>query len=93
MNNNSQQAHTYHSLEDIRRRKEEVRGCIHDENEKIKVLWNSLFHKPQTDMPLTPARRWSKWMNTGVGLFDAALLGWKLYRKFAPKRSSRKGWR
>lgn len=29
-------------------------------------------------------------MNVGAGFFDAAILGWKLYRKFGNKSSSRK---
>ena len=33
----------------------------------------------------TPSKRLQRLMSTGIGMFDAALLGWKLYRKFSGK--------
>ena len=81
---------TYRSLEDIRTRREAILKDIQADNKQIKTLWESLFHKADTSTALTPSRKFSTLMNVGAGFFDAAILGWKLYRKFGNKSSSRK---
>lgn len=81
---------TYRSLEDIRTRREAILKDIQADNKQIKTLWESLFHKADTSTALTPSRKFSTLMNVGAGFFDAAILGWKLYRKFGNKSSLRK---
>jgi hypothetical protein len=52
-------------------------------------LWNDLFHNPDiTDS--NPSKRVNGLINTGVGLLDGLILGWKLYRKFNGSRLFRK---
>ena len=73
----------YQSLESIRQRKAVLLTDTHKDDQKIEKLWNSLFHKPdmlKKDAPTS--RRLSSLFNAGAGAVDAALLVWKLYRKF-----------
>ena len=76
-------ARVYQSLESIRLRKAVLLTDIHKDKKKIEQLWTSLFHKPdmlKRDAPTS--RRLSSLFNAGAGAVDAALLVWKLYRKF-----------
>lgn len=75
----------YRTLGDIRLRKAHLETEIAKDNAKIKGLWDSLFHKPAPRVKKT--NRITKFMNTGAGLVDGLLLGWKLYRKFGGKKS------
>lgn len=83
MNNANQPL--YHSLTDIQTRKDELRKDMKSDSEKIKMLWSDLFKKPSEDTLLTPTRRFSGLLNTGAGILDGVILGWKLYRKFRGK--------
>ncbi len=81
--NKQQLTAVYRSLDDIRLRKETILDGIRDDGEKMQKQWNSLFRKPDAlKKNQTPARRVSSFFNMGAGMVDAALLGWKLYRKF-----------
>lgn len=74
---------TYSTLEEIRLRKAMLLSDIQKDNAKIDKQWHSLFMKPVAlKKDATPSRRINSLMNTSAGLFDAFLLGWKLYRKF-----------
>lgn len=79
---------TYRSLSEIRLRKAQLLTEIAKDNNKIRRMWDTMFHKPKK--AVTPSRRISSLMNTGAGVLDAAILGWKLYQKFGGGRSSKK---
>ncbi|EFU30016.1 hypothetical protein HMPREF6485_1977 [Segatella buccae ATCC 33574] len=73
----------YKSLADIRLHKEMVRNDIIKDDQKIKALWNDLFHKSaMLNASATPSKRLNGLMTTGAGILDGIILGWKLYRKF-----------
>ena len=80
-NHNTCQIHT---LEEIVMRKNMVLENIHNDDKKIKELWGSLFHTPNLSSR-TPAKRITGFINIGTGLFDGAILAWKLYRKLKKK--------
>ncbi|WP_077196389.1 hypothetical protein [Prevotella ihumii] len=73
----------YRTLSDIRLRKAQLLTEITKESNSMNVLWSSLFQKPNNSA--TPSKRFSGVMATGVGVVDAVILGWKLYRKFSGK--------
>lgn len=76
----------YKSLEEIRLRKDTLLKEIRQDDKRIHQLWSSLFHKPEALSAKTPpARRINSLLNTGAGLLDGLILGWKLYRKFKKK--------
>lgn len=73
----------YSSIEEIQTRKALLRTDIQKDGTKIESQWRSLFQKPAAMRSnATPAQRISSILNTGAGVLDAFLLGWKLYRKF-----------
>ncbi len=72
----------YQSLEDIRRRKDELRQSIRQEDQEVRKLWSSLFYKPDHLLPATPTKRISNFLTNSAGIIDGLILGWKLYRKF-----------
>ena len=76
----------YTTLDDIRQRKDELLGDIRKDDREMRTLWNTLFRKPDMLVSSSPSKRLSILMSTSVGLLDAAILGWKLYRKFHKKR-------
>lgn len=77
------QTATYNTLEEIRLRKAMLLTDIQKDSAKIDKQWHSLFVKPVAlKSDATPSKRIGSLMNTGAGLFDAFLLGWKLYKKF-----------
>lgn len=76
---NTEMVAEINSLDDIERRKDAVLMAIQKDEQRIGVLWNSIFHKPQSH---DRSNRWANIMNTGFSIVDGAILGWKLYRKF-----------
>ena len=73
----------YKSLDDIRRRKETLRNEIQEDDKKIKNLWEEMSRPSDLfSKSASPSKRIVGLMNTGAALFDGAILGWKLYRKF-----------
>ena len=80
MHHNSNNEAVYRTLSQIRLRKAQLLTDITKESKQISTLWDSVFHKPQKSS--TPTKRFSDLMATGVGVADAVILGWKLYRKF-----------
>lgn len=71
---------SYHTLDEIRLRKAQLLTDINKDNNRMGKLWNNVFHKPKDNA--TPTQRFSSVMNTGAGIVDSLILGWKLYRKF-----------
>ena len=84
MTNDSASA-SYNSLAEIKARREALAKEIEADGQHIKELWEKLFAKDEPEAYATPSRRINRLLSTGAGLFDAALLGWKLYRKFSGK--------
>ena len=73
----------YASLNDIRLRKEKLQREIEANDAKIKVLWKSLFVKPDVlSKSASKGKRLQSLLSVGAGAFDGAMLAWKLYRKF-----------
>lgn len=82
---------TYRSLEAIQARKEYLLKDIRNDDEKIRTLWGSLFHKPDLLVSSnTPSKRINSLMTTGAGVFDGLILAWKLYRKFGKKKKNKR---
>lgn len=75
----------YHTLDEIRLRKAQLRTDIAKDSNQVEKLWNRLFHK-QASGKQTPSKKLSSLVSTGASVFDAFVLGWKLYRKFKLKR-------
>lgn len=73
----------YNSLDEIRMRREAISKEIDASEKTIKTLWHTLFASEEKPLYETPSKRMRRLLNTGAGMFDAALLGWKLYRKFS----------
>lgn len=80
--NNNQSNTTYNSLEEIRAQRKAIAQKISANEGEIKTLWQSLFAREKQPLYETPSKHLHRLLSTGVGMFDAALLGWKLYRKF-----------
>ena len=66
------------TLEDIAAYKARVKEEISKDEKRIASQWHSLFD----DEERKNTNRWMSLMNTGMGVLDGAILGWKLYRKF-----------
>ncbi len=77
---------TYRTLDEIRLRKAQLMADIRKDENHIGKQWNRLVH-PKKQGRQTTSSRLSTIVSTGAGVFDAALLGWKLYRRFGGKSS------
>lgn len=71
----------YQNLSDIKAEKEKLHKAISDKENEINNLWDTLFHPKEEHLIETPTQRLLHYANTGAGLLDGAILGWKLYRK------------
>ena len=71
----------YQNLSDIKAEKEKLRKALSDKENEIGNLWESVFHPQEEHLVETPTQRLLHYANTGAGLLDGVLLGWKLYRK------------
>lgn len=74
------------SLDEIDLRKDILRDKVRENEKQIQELWNALFHKPEALTSTLPSKRFTSLFNTSAGMIDAAILGWKLYRKFKKKK-------
>ena len=53
-----------------------------DKDEETRASkWNDLFHKEEEE-PRNRAQKLARMVSLGTGVFDGALLGWKLYRRY-----------
>ncbi|MCD8296900.1 MAG: hypothetical protein LUC88_04945 [Prevotella sp.] len=71
----------YQCLKDVTHRKEMVLAQIKANNKEVGYLWKSLFAK-QPKSKKSKGSVISNVLKTGVGVFDAVVLAWKVYRKF-----------
>lgn len=74
----------FNSLDAIAERKKEIERELEANEAEIRKIWNELFHKEEKK-PLTPTQRILSFANTGAGVLDGLILGWKLYKKFKKK--------
>lgn len=72
----------FDSLQEIRLRKAKLKGEINTQEKSMQKLWDSVFHQKQKKGVMTPSKRMSQIVTTGMGVFDGAMLAFKLYRKF-----------
>lgn len=75
---------SYKSLTEIHLKKEDLLKDIRKDDKQIQNLWKSLFHN-DIQKATTRSQRFSGLINTGAGILDGIILGWKLYRKFKRK--------
>ena len=83
-NQHIHQSSDYHTLNDIRLRKAQLRTDITKDGNRIAGLWDERVHKPKDRN--TPTQRFSGAISTGAGILDGLILGWKLYRKFSGRQ-------
>lgn len=79
---------TYQTLDEIRLRKAQLQAQLAKDSNKLQGMWNGLFHTPKSQA--RPTSRISTMMKTGAGVFDIALLSWKLYRRFGGRKVQKK---
>jgi len=74
---------SYTTIEEIQLRKAMLLTEIQKDSNKLGNEWKSLFQKPDAlNRKATPTKRLNSVLSAGAGMLDAAILGWKLYRKF-----------
>ena len=71
----------FRSLSDIREYKDELREQIKLDEDSIANKWDSLFHRDEPPAN-SKAQKLARMVSLGSGVFDGAMLGWKLYRKY-----------
>ena len=77
----------YNSLNEIRLKKEAIRKENDADDANIQTIWNSLITKPAIlSRNTSPSKRLQSLLQVGAGAFDGALLAWKLYRRFKPRK-------
>ena len=85
MRHNSNNEAVYRTLSEIRLRKAQLLTDINKESKQISILWNNVFHKPKKSS--APTKKLSNLMSSSVSIANAAILGWKLYRRLNGKPS------
>jgi len=70
------------TLEELTHKKQMLKAKIDEQDVQIKKMWKELFHDHSKESLSTPSARLAKVITVGSSVFDGALLGWKLYRKF-----------
>lgn len=77
-------------INDLEARKEQLRKEIAAKENYIAKLWDETFHPVEENTIKTPTQRILSYANTAAGVFDGAMLGWKLYRRLNGVFSFRK---
>lgn len=72
----------YDSLEAISAHREALKKEIEKGNKELKEKWNDLFHPKERKVVKTRTQRLLSLANTGAGIIDGAIFGWKIYKKF-----------
>ncbi len=81
MGNTNQQVMKYRSLSDVRHRKELVLEQIKTQNKEMTLLYKELLNKRKHKKSGKKSTV-STVVKTSMGILDALLFGWKLYRKY-----------
>lgn len=69
----------YKTLKSISERKQQLLTGIRADYGKMDALWKNLMKKKEQT---SRGFRMANMLNTSAGIFDGAMLGWKLYRKY-----------
>ncbi|RRD02233.1 hypothetical protein [Prevotella sp. OH937_COT-195] len=69
----------YKTLKSISERKQQLLTGIRADHAQMDTLWKDLTTKHEQP---TKGLKMADMLNTGAGIFDGAMLGWKLYRKY-----------
>ena len=73
----------YNSLEDIRLQKEMLQTDLHQNEQRIALLWKELLKPAEAfQKNASTSKRLIGLFNVGANILDGAILGWKLYKKF-----------
>ena len=78
---------TYHTLEDIQARKDELQTSIQTKNEKISILWNDLFTPKKAN---TKGELISNIISNSITAFDTFMLIRKLMNNYGSIFKGRK---
>ena len=70
----------YDSISALRIRKREIEKECQKDEEKMKMLWADLFEEEKSD---NMSDRISSMVKIGMGVFDGAMLAYKLYKKYS----------
>lgn len=70
------------TLTDIQAEKERLHKAISNKEAEISAIWHDVFHTVDT-AAMSRSQRMLHYANTGAGLVDGAILGWKLYRRLS----------
>ena len=69
----------YRSLDEIRRRKDQVLNELRQDNSQISTLWNQIFVKREDS---TKADYITSLVSNGIIAFDTFMLIWKLMKSY-----------
>jgi len=86
MNTETESIIVYSSLDDIRARKKTLRAELNKDSKQMRTQWNGLFAKPDDNK--MPAHRFSRYVSTGITLFDGLLFAYKLYNRLSLGKTS-----
>ena len=87
MPTSSENISSLRTLEDIRRRKDELRRQLADSSQGMTKEVRTLFARESN---VSPVRRFTGLMSTAGTSLDMALLGWRVYRKLNPSKKKKK---
>lgn len=76
------------TFEEIQAEKERLRADIEQKKKEIGHIWNDVFHRDDAPIVETPTQKLFRYGKLGAGVFDGALLGWKLYNRLSGKSMS-----
>ena len=71
----------YQTLKDIEAEKLRLRSAISEQEKEIRETWEDIFYAKEDTSAKTPPQRLLYYANTGAGIFDGVLFGWKMYRR------------
>lgn len=70
---------TIGTLEDIELKKAFLREDIKKDETKMGKMWHDMFYQ---EVPPSGMARVMAFVNSGAGVIDGLILGWKLYHRF-----------
>ena len=71
----------YQTIKDIEAEKLRLRSAISEKEKEIRETWEDIFYEKEDTSAKTPTQRLLYYANTGAGIFDGVLFGWKMYRR------------
>lgn len=76
----------YNNLEELQEQRRQLNASLKTKEKEIADQWHSLFVQEEKSPFMTPTQKLLSYANTGAGLLDGALFGWKIYRRFFGNR-------